>query len=180
MPYDRVSHQRIIRTEASCGVCTVSVTILNTGIIRGHAPTFKTVNLLIPVNLQAGLCSQESCGRLEVASYHPRPPDEPNPDKLSIALEPESAAIFCQNMSRMQTAAYCTATPPFTAGSYLVVDIGGGTVDISALRVSSRSDGNIEAIHSPTGSDFGGSRVNKEFETFLENTVNDPGFSKYH
>ena len=111
----------------------------------------------------------------------PSSPSEPNPDKLSLALEPESAAIFCQNMSQDQKAKYCTATLPFRAGSlgYLVVDIGGGTVDISALRVSSRSDGNSEAIHPPTGSDFGGSRVNKEFETFLENAVNDPGFSKY-
>ena len=140
---------------------------------------------LIPVNLQAGLCSRESCGRLEVASVmlsflrQPSSSSEPKPDKVSLALEPESAAIFCQNMSQQQKATYCTATLPFTAGSYLVVDIGGGTVDISALRVSSRSDGNIEVIHPPTGSDFGGTRVNKEFETFLENAVNDPGFSRY-
>ena len=139
----------------------------------------------LPVNLQAGLCSLESCGRLEVASTtlsflrQPSSSSEPKPDKLSLALEPESAAIFCQNMSQQQKATYCTATLPFTAGSYLVVDIGGGTVDISALRVSSRSGGNIEGIHPPTGSDFGGTRVNKEFETFLENAVNDPGFSKY-
>ena len=52
-------------------------------------------------------------------------------------------------------------------------------MDISALRVSLRLGGNIEAIHSPTCSDFEGTRVNKEFETFLENAVNDPGFSKY-
>lgn len=82
-------------------------------------------------------------------------------------------------MSQQQKAAYCTATLPFTAGSYLVVDIGGGTVDISALRVCSFSGENIEAIHPPTGSDFGGTRVNKEFETFLENAVSDPGFSRY-
>ena len=109
----------------------------------------------------------------------PSAPIEPEPDKLSLALEPESAAIYCQNMSQEQIANYCDAVQPFTAASYLVVDVGGGTVDISALRVSSTSGGNIEAIHPPTGSDFGGTRVNREFETFLENTVNDPGFSKY-
>ena len=125
------------------------------------------------------------CGRLEAASVtlsflrQPSSSSEPKPDKLSLALEPESAAIFCQNMSQQQKATYCTAELPFTAGSYLVVDIGGGTVDISALRVSSRSGGNIEAIHPPTGSDFGGTKVNKEFETFLENAVSDPGFTRY-
>ena len=61
----------------------------------------------------------------------------------------------------------------------MVVDIGGGTVDISALRVSSRLGSNIEAIHPPTGSDFGGTKVNKEFETFLEKAVSDPGFTRY-
>ena len=144
----------------------------------------KTLQEIV-VNFQAGLCSRESCGRLEAASdtlsflRQPSSPSEPKPDKLSLTLEPESAAIFCQNMAQQQKATYCTATQPFTAGSYLVVDIGGGTVDISALRVSSRSGGNIEAIHPPTGSDFGGTKVNKEFETFLENAVSDPGFTRY-
>ena len=68
-------------------------------------PAFKTVNLLIPVNLQAGLCSQESCERLEVASYHPRPPDEPNPDKLSIALEPESVQDITESLRIAQSEA---------------------------------------------------------------------------
>ncbi len=105
-------------------------------------------------------------------------PSESSPDKLTLALEPESASIFCQNMSQRSAAPYCKAAQPYKASSFLVVDIGGGTVDISAHRISS-SAGNTEVVHPPTGNDCGGSRVNKEFKKFLGILVNDPSFSRY-
>ena len=106
-------------------------------------------------------------------------PNEKDPDKLSLALEPECAAIYCQGMSKERVAPYCQAEKPFQSNCYLVVDIGGGTVDISAHRVSSAADQHIHIVHPPTGNDCGGSKVNKEFEKFLEKLVNDKGFSKY-
>ena len=106
-------------------------------------------------------------------------PNEKEPDKLSIALEPECAAIYCQSMSEQLVAAYCMAQKPYHSTCYLVVDIGGGTVDISAHKVSSAADQHIQIVHPPTGNDCGGSRVNKEFERFLERLVNDKGFSRY-
>ena len=130
--------------------------------------------------LQAGLCSQETCGNLRKASaLLLETPNEKDPDKLSLALEPECAAIYCQSMSEQLVAAYCSAQKPFQSTCYLVVDIGGGTVDISAHKVSSFADQHIQIVHPPTGNDCGGSRVNKEFEAFLEGLVNDKGFSKY-
>ena len=128
--------------------------------------------------LQAGLCSQETCGNLREASETwLAVPNEKEPDKLSLALEPECAAIYCQNMS--DTASYCQAEMPFQSNCYLVVDIGGGTVDISAHRVSSNPDRHVQVVHPPTGNDCGGSRVNEEFEKFLERLVDDKGFSRY-
>ena len=62
---------------------------------------------------------------------------------------------------------------------YLVVDIGGGTVDISAHKVSSTPDRHLQVVHPPMGNDCGGSRVNKEFQNFLEELVNDKGFARY-
>ena len=103
--------------------------------------------------------------------------NEKNPHKLSLALEPECASIYCQSMS--DTAAYCPAQRPYQSNCYLVVDIGGGTVDISAHRVSSIPDRHIQVVHPPTGNDCGGSKVNKEFEKFLEKLVDDEGFSRY-
>ena len=107
--------------------------------------------------LQAGLCSLETCGKLQKASALPATvPMEKDPDKLSLALEPECAAIYCQSMSKQQVAAYCLAQIPYLSMCYLVVDIGGGTVDISAHRVSSTSDQHIQVVHPPTGNDYGG------------------------
>ena len=105
--------------------------------------------------------------------------NEKDTDKLSLALEPECAAIYCQNMSEQLVAAYCPAQKPFQSTCYLVVDIGGGTVDISAHKVSSTPDRHLQVVHPPTGNDCGGSSVNKEFEKFLERLVNDKLFSRY-
>ena len=68
---------------------------------------------------------------------------------------------------------------PFTSTSYAVIDIGGGTVDISIHQVNEIANQQIAALHPPAGNDCGGSRVNKEFAKFLESLVADKGFSKY-
>jgi len=124
--------------------------------------------------LQAGLCSQETCGYLQEASAL-SVPNETNPDKLSLALEPECAALYCQSMQpKQQVASDCQAEM-----CYLVVDIGGGTVDISVHRVRSIPCQHVEVVHPPTGNKCGGSRVNQEFKKYLESIVNDKGFAKY-
>ena len=130
--------------------------------------------------LQAGLCSQETCDELrKVSALRPTLPNEKDPEKLSLALEPECAAIYCQSLSKQLVAPYCQAEKPFQSNCYLVVDIGGGTVDISAHRVSSTPVRHIQVVHPPTGNNCGGSRVNKEFETFLGELVDDKKFSRY-
>ena len=104
-------------------------------------------------------------------------PDETAPDKLSLALEPESAAIYCQSMSQQQLAAYCDAEKPYTSQCYLLVDVGGGTVDITAHTVATRDQ--IKVVQPPTGNDCGGSQVNKQFQMFLENLVDDEEFTAF-
>ena len=104
-------------------------------------------------------------------------PDESAPDKLSIALEPESAAIYCQSMSRQMLATYCNADEPFTSQCYLLVDVGGGTVDITAHTLATRDQ--IKVVQPPTGNDCGGSQVNKQFQKFLETLVDDKEFTTF-
>ena len=59
------------------------------------------------------------------------------------------------------------------------MDIGGGTVDISAYRISGSPEQHIEVILPPAGNDCGGSMVNKGFEKFLGELVGDKTFSEY-
>ncbi|XP_019862065.1 PREDICTED: heat shock 70 kDa protein 12A-like, partial [Amphimedon queenslandica] len=78
-----------------------------------------------------------------VDSPLPRP-EEVNPEKLSLALEPEVAAIYAQHQSEV------SGTPP---QRYMVVDIGGGTVDIT---VHDKSNGRISVVLPSTGNTWGG------------------------
>ena len=80
-------------------------------------------------------------------------------------------APFCENPSGS-----------YKPHSYLLVDVGGGTVDISAhtvLRYDKNGSPLVEELHPPVGNDFGGTRVNQEFKQFLERLLNDLGFSRF-
>ena len=78
-----------------------------------------------------------------------------------------------------QVATYSQSETPQQSMCYLVVNTGSDTMDISAHKVGSIPDRHIEAVHPPTGNDCGGSSVNKEFQKFLEELVNDKGFARY-
>lgn len=138
--------------------------------------------------MQAGLCSETLASGLAIASDDKTTTttpleEETDPDRLSLALEPESAALYCHEMLRLgQVAPYCSnPSGPYAPLSYLLVDIGGGTVDISAhqlLGSDSKGGPVVEELHPPVGNDCGGSKVNQEFVSFLERLVSDLNFSK--
>ena len=58
----------------------------------------------------------------------------------------------------------------------MVLDIGGGTVDITA---QAEVEDGVEVISIPMGNDWGGTRVNEQFSKMLERIVNDPSFSRF-
>ena len=103
-------------------------------------------------------------------------PVEVNPDKLSLALEPEVAAIYSQQVTAKEVLEAGTSSFLKPNGNYIVVDIGGGTVDITAQGVV---DGGIEILTIPVGNDWGGTQVNEQFSTFLAKLVQDPNFSSF-
>ena len=62
------------------------------------------------------------------------------------------------------------------AEKYLVVDIGGGTVDIASHAIVG---GQPKEIAPPAGNFWGGTTVNEKFSEFLQDFVSDPKFSRY-
>lgn len=106
-------------------------------------------------------------------------PTERNADRLSLALEPEAAAIYCQRMVLQGSKpSYCTDSPA-PSSSCLVLDIGGGTVDVTAHKVD--TSGNVNVIALPEGNDWGGTKVNEQFSLLLQKIVHDSkgsGFSR--
>ena len=65
--------------------------------------------------------------------------------------------------------------------SYILLDVGGGTVDISAHKVVNYKSGHpiVEETVPCAGNDCGGTKVNGEFVKFLEALVDDIGFTRF-
>ena len=118
--------------------------------------------------LQAGLLSNVTHNKLKLTSVeYAEVTREIDGDlsKLTIALEPECAAISCHK------------DRAHGDHRYMLVDIGGGTVDIVCHRMSAK--GYIEELCHPIGNNFGGTVVNETFQHFLEKFVRDPGLKRY-
>ena len=101
-------------------------------------------------------------------------PKEFNPDKLTLALEPESAAFYSQEMVRDQI----ESIPAAAIGrptNYMVIYIGGGTVDIT---VHVEVDDGIVVDNIPTGIAWGSTQVNEAFSQLLQKLVRDPGYQE--
>ena len=100
------------------------------------------------------------------------------PEKLSLVLEPEAASFYCRAMKEQDIAEYAIPQNEIPkSGKYIVVDVGGGTADLSAHGLT--YEGNIKILTPPEGSLSGGNSVNQEFMHFLTRLVYDPGFSTY-
>ncbi|XP_019623427.1 PREDICTED: heat shock 70 kDa protein 12A-like [Branchiostoma belcheri] len=88
---------------------------------------------------------------------------------LLIALEPEAASLFCRqlNVSKFRED---TDKPQLLQmdpeNCYMVVDCGGGTVDVTVHKV--RDDGSMRELHRPTGGPWGGTKVDSNFSNLLE------------
>ena len=130
--------------------------------------------------LQAGLFNDEE-GITHFTPYGTpiqRSPDAAHTDQLSLALEPECVALYCHQLPINHVAEYADQKVN-DAKSCIVLDIGGGTVDITALKqVTCRPD-SYEVTVSPTGNEFGGKEVNEEFRRFLQQIVKDEGFQLF-
>ena len=91
-----------------------------------------------------------------------------------LSPEPDAAALYCQHMTETgQFAEYCEKVSTDKSHQYVVVDIGGGTVDITAQKVL--EDGSIKVTHAPTGNSWGGTAVNRELVKLVQGIVGEEG-----
>ena len=111
-----------------------------------------------------------------LSSVSSLPPPEVNPEKLSLALEPEAAALYSQGNVADQIEGDKSQAAISRPTEYMVIDIGGGTVDITAhIEV----DGSIQVDNIPSGNAWGGTQVNEAFSQLLQKLVRDPGYKKF-
>lgn len=93
-------------------------------------------------------------------------------NQLKIALEPEAASIWCQ-----------VATDDILSGladpgsKYMVVDLGGGTADITVHE--KLANGTLKEIHKASGGSWGGVEVDKAYLQMLTNVVGNDAMQKF-
>ncbi|KAK3603239.1 hypothetical protein CHS0354_007569 [Potamilus streckersoni] len=103
-----------------------------------------------------------------------------NNEYLRIALEPEAAALLCNYLPlKMFTISGSQSTfQTFQKGSkYMVLDAGGGTVDITVHEVV--GGGKLKELHKATGGAWGGIAVDEAFRQFIIKLVGNPVFQKF-
>ncbi|XP_022801901.1 heat shock 70 kDa protein 12A-like isoform X2 [Stylophora pistillata] len=96
-----------------------------------------------------------------------------NPEQILIALEPEAASFYCMEQKMRDFVAesgtndaLVTDTIARIETQYVVVDIGGGTLDVTVHELL--ENGGIRELYKATGGTFGGQNVNRQFRILLE------------
>ncbi|XP_056009904.1 heat shock 70 kDa protein 12A-like [Ostrea edulis] len=93
--------------------------------------------------------------------------------QLQIALEPEAASIYCQLM-HFDAAKTEKALGNWTRGpgiKYMVIDIGGGTADITVHQL--QDNGTLAELVPASGGKWGGTRVDDAYRNFLKDIFGD-------
>lgn len=83
---------------------------------------------------------------------------------LKLALEPEAASVYCKTVpiERSQMEGAMAQLGPFSPETrYMVLDLGGGTVDVTVHEV--KADGTLKELHKASGGDWGGIQVDKHY-----------------
>ncbi|XP_056315242.1 heat shock protein family A (Hsp70) member 12A.3 [Danio aesculapii] len=105
---------------------------------------------------------------------------ESEPERLVFALEPEAASIYCKQLPSEGYIAEeaCQDTLEQKPGTqYMVVDCGGGTIDITVHEVV--EDGNLKELHAASGNDMGGQTVDRKFISFLKEIFSEKIYNKF-
>ncbi|XP_053374609.1 heat shock 70 kDa protein 12A-like [Mercenaria mercenaria] len=100
-------------------------------------------------------------------------------EKLSIALEPEAASIYCRHLPIDRTVGHTNVSisslPVGT--SYMIFDAGGGTIDITVHEVN--DSGGVKEVTAASGGGWGGTLVDQAFEDLLDDLVGKEVYRKF-
>ncbi|MEQ2300762.1 hypothetical protein AMECASPLE_029261 [Ameca splendens] len=101
-------------------------------------------------------------------------------EKLVIALEPEAASVWCKKLPSdgFITQNHSRNSLDQSPGTqYIVVDCGGGTIDITVHEVL--AGGALKELHKASGNDLGGQNVDRKFKEFLREIFCDGVWDEY-
>ncbi|XP_035994553.1 heat shock 70 kDa protein 12A-like [Fundulus heteroclitus] len=101
-------------------------------------------------------------------------------NNLVFALEPEAASVHCKKLppegfiAEKQGGNKLDQSP---GTRYIVVDCGGGTIDITVHEVL--KGGVLKELHKASGNDIAGQRVDRKFKEFLRDTFSAEVWDEY-
>ncbi|KAK3600518.1 hypothetical protein CHS0354_028718 [Potamilus streckersoni] len=100
-------------------------------------------------------------------------------ENLSIALEPEAASFYCKYLpvEKLSDTGKSEISCFQTGKRYLVLDAGGGTVDITVHEVL--HGGHLRELFKANGGPWGGTTVDKAFKDFLESLCGQQTLAKF-
>ncbi|KAK3576503.1 hypothetical protein CHS0354_034178 [Potamilus streckersoni] len=91
------------------------------------------------------------------------------PSQLRLALEPECASVFCREISIRRSTSNsgngANFLPMESGTRYMVIDMGGGTIDVTVHETT--STGALKELHQASGGDWGATKVNEAFNSFM-------------
>ncbi|XP_069106430.1 heat shock 70 kDa protein 12A-like [Argopecten irradians] len=102
------------------------------------------------------------------------------PEDLQIVLEPEAAAVYCRSLQdgTLVDSKDQDVTGAFRpGGSYMIIDMGGGTVDMTVHKVA--EDGRLVEIWQASGGPWGGVTVDQTFYDFVVKTFGKEFIEKF-
>ncbi|XP_010211749.1 PREDICTED: heat shock 70 kDa protein 12A-like [Tinamus guttatus] len=101
-------------------------------------------------------------------------------EKLIIALEPEAASLWCKQLPREGFMVDSSDNEKFEDSpgiQYIVVDCGGGTIDITVHEI--KEDHYLTELHKASGGGWGGNTVDENFSAFLKEIFGDDLWDEY-
>ncbi|XP_035759161.1 heat shock 70 kDa protein 12A-like isoform X2 [Egretta garzetta] len=101
-------------------------------------------------------------------------------EKLIIALEPEAASLWCKQLPQKGFMVDSSDKKKFEDSpgiQYIVVDCGGGTIDITVHEIQENHC--LKELHKASGGGWGGNRVDENFTDFLKEIFDDGVWDEY-
>ncbi|MFT7816376.1 heat shock 70 kDa protein 12A-like [Arapaima gigas] len=102
-------------------------------------------------------------------------------DQLILALEPEAASVWCKQLPSegfvAQGASQDNRLEQNPGTQYVVVDCGGGTIDITVHEVL--QGGSLKELLKASGGDMGGETVTNKYISFLRDLFHPDVWDKY-
>ncbi|XP_033742556.1 heat shock 70 kDa protein 12B-like [Pecten maximus] len=96
-------------------------------------------------------------------------------NQLQLSLEPEAASLYCKHLPVNVKSDQFTV---FKSGyRYMVLDAGGGTIDITVHEVE--PGGTLRELYKANGGDWGGTNVDLEFERLLADLLGSKVFEDF-